>query len=130
MNRLRQEIERCMLGMDVESDGRARARFVFPPDFLGFQGHFPENPVLPGICKIQAALAVCRAARKEPVRLLEVISAKFVMPVTANEELTVECRQTETDNGRHRVAARFRRNGKQVAKIDLLIVGDMAGAKP
>ncbi len=117
-----------MLGPEQESDGRYCARFVFPTDFIGFQGHFPGNPVLPGICKIQAVMAMCRAVRNEPVILSEVITAKFIAPVTCNQALTVECRETAVDGGNNRITAWFRRDGKPVARIDILVNGGSSGS--
>ena len=29
--------------------------YVFPPTFLGFQGHFPQNPILPAIIQLMTA---------------------------------------------------------------------------
>ena len=61
MSRLVREIEQCMSGLTEAEGDEVTARFLFPAAFIGFQGHFPERPVLPAVCKIQAAIAVLEA---------------------------------------------------------------------
>ena len=55
MSRLQQEISNAMLQLTLLDKNNARAWFLFPREFVGFQGHFVERPVLPGICKLHAA---------------------------------------------------------------------------
>lgn len=40
----------------------ASADFRFPPDFAGFQGHFPGNPILPAIVQLTAVRFVAERA--------------------------------------------------------------------
>lgn len=76
----------------AESDGILTSRFVFPEDFIGFQGHFPSNKVLPGVCQIQCIASMLEAWKKCDVSLKEIMLAKFLKPVLPGEELTCECR--------------------------------------
>ena len=90
-----QEIEKCMSRLTQDSDGKITARFIFPPEFIGFKGHFPDRPVLPGVCSIQAVTAIFKSLSKKEVRLQEIVLAKFFTPVSANQELFFECRSTK-----------------------------------
>lgn len=90
MSRIRGEIKKVMHRFEKQGDG-ASAAFVFPEHFTGFQGHFEGNPVLPGICKIQAAQAVMEEALGVPLRLKEVAQAKYMAPVTCGQEIRVSC---------------------------------------
>jgi 3-hydroxyacyl-[acyl-carrier-protein] dehydratase len=65
--------------------GGYAAEFVFPPDFIGFAGHFPGNPVLPGIAQIMAVLHACGPG----LRLRAVKNCKFLRPVVPGERLSV-----------------------------------------
>ncbi len=89
MSRLARQIRECMSDLGQADDGNLTARFVFPAEFLGFQGHFPARPVLPAVCEIQAALAMLEAWETRRVDLREIILAKFSAPVTCDEEAGV-----------------------------------------
>jgi len=69
------------------TDRGTSSRFIFPPEFLGFQGHFPEKKVLPGACQIQCALTTIEHASKKAVGLKEVMLAKYFAPVFPQEEM-------------------------------------------
>ncbi|MDR1696577.1 MAG: hypothetical protein LBR69_08150 [Endomicrobium sp.] len=56
--------------------------FFIDKDFTAFQGHFPDNPVLPGIVQIEIALfCVKNFLNKNDAVLKEVKKVKFVKPV-------------------------------------------------
>ena len=74
-----------------EVEGVLQSRFVFPESFIGFQGHFPDNKILPGVCQIQCALATLKRARQKSVQLQEVVLAKYYVPVSPGEEILCRC---------------------------------------
>jgi hypothetical protein len=51
--------------------------FLFPGNFIGFQGHFPGFPVLPGVFMIQMASLVAEKTLGFPVVVVSVDLAKF-----------------------------------------------------
>jgi 3-hydroxymyristoyl/3-hydroxydecanoyl-(acyl carrier protein) dehydratase len=63
------------------------SNFTFPAEFIGFQGHFPTNKVLPGACQIQCVLSTIEKALQERVVLKEIILAKYVAPVLPDENI-------------------------------------------
>ncbi len=77
--------------------GEFAAEFVFPADFCGFAGHFPGNPVLPGIAQIMAVLHACGG--ETPAVPLAVTSCKFLRPVSPGERVYVEGKRTASANG-------------------------------
>ena len=122
-----QEIERCLSGLTHDSDGKITARFSFPPEFIGFKGHFPNQPVLPGVCITQAVTAIFKALKKEEVRLQEIVLAKFFTPVSANQELFFECRSTKKENGQLLVKVLVvSGDGKKIAELQLKLSGGIA----
>ncbi len=123
MNRLQREIADCMRGLKTETGGEFSARFVFPKQFAGFKGHFPGNPVLPGICQIQAVLVMLQALRRCRLRLGEVLTAKFLAPVICEQELVFYCRQ-EVSGDDIMVNATVLRGGQRTAEMVLRINGD------
>lgn len=130
MNKLRTEIRSYMRDIAVGDDGRMTFTCQFPPDFMGFQGHFPGQPVVPGICKMQAILALCESRKDVPVRLREVVTAKYFAPAGAGEELAFDVVQSPAAGDRHLLKARVSRGGERIARIDLLVsYGDEGNLK-
>jgi 3-hydroxymyristoyl/3-hydroxydecanoyl-(acyl carrier protein) dehydratase len=76
-----------MTGLEKEGK-KVKSRFVFPPGFIGFQGHFPQKKVLPGVCQIQCALSLLEQGSGKAVVLKEVVLAKYYSPVFPDEEVT------------------------------------------
>ena len=91
------DINRCMRDLDIIDVRMATVNFIFDKKFLGFQGHFENNPVLPGVCKILCAIEVIKKWKeRDDLELKEINSAKFFMPVTSDEEVTFNCFENES----------------------------------
>jgi len=80
-----------MSGLTATEDGGLCAHFRFADDFVGFQGHFPGRPVLPAVCQVGAVITMLEAQLADDVELIELVSAKFFLPVTCEQDLLVEC---------------------------------------
>lgn len=89
-SRLTQETMRCLIQLTGKDQGGLAGTFAFPSDYLGFGGHFPGNPVLPGVCMVQAAVVMQAAWHHVPVTLGDVVSAKWFAPVKPGMELVFE----------------------------------------
>ena len=87
MSTIKSEIERSMNGL-VKEGKRLTSRFAFPPGFIGFQGHFPQKKLLPGVCQIQCVLSLLEKGSGRAVVLKEVVLAKYFAPVFPDEEVT------------------------------------------
>lgn len=97
MSRLMREIAQHMSEISEVEEGRATATFLFPPDFIGFRGHFPDRPILPGVCEIQAVLVLLSRWKSKRVRLSAVKCAKFLAPISSDEETVIACEITQQD---------------------------------
>jgi 3-hydroxyacyl-[acyl-carrier-protein] dehydratase len=113
-----------MSDLTEAADGRLTARFLFPPEFIGFQGHFPEMPILPAICKIQAAVAMLEASKGRGVRLDEIVLAKFSAPVTCDEEVEFLCTTAMEGTNSAVVKATVSKNGQKVSRFKLRVTLD------
>jgi len=111
-----------MYGVSSDPQGDMKASFSFPPMFIGFNGHFPGNPILPGVCKIQAILCVLEAATQRKPRLKEIDLAKFFAPVTYNEEIVLIISQSLEGAEGAVVKALITNRDKKIAKIHLKVV--------
>jgi 3-hydroxymyristoyl/3-hydroxydecanoyl-(acyl carrier protein) dehydratase len=87
LSTIKEEIERSMTGLE-KAGKRLSSCFSFPPGFIGFQGHFPQKKVLPGVCQIQCALTLLEKGSGKAVVLKEVVLAKYFSPVFPDEEVT------------------------------------------
>jgi 3-hydroxymyristoyl/3-hydroxydecanoyl-(acyl carrier protein) dehydratase len=87
---MRREIESYLEGFASEGD-TAEAGIAFDEGFSGFKGHFPEQPILPGVCQIALAMVMAERMRGTRQVLTEVVNAKFVSMVRPGQRLQVEC---------------------------------------
>ncbi len=58
-------------------------------DHPAYEGHFPGNPILPGVVILAEALASIAQSTGVPVEQWEVASTKFLEPVTPGTPLTL-----------------------------------------
>jgi 3-hydroxyacyl-[acyl-carrier-protein] dehydratase len=121
MNRLMQEIRQCMCGLTGSDDGGFTARFAFPPSFVGFQGHFPDKPVLAGTCEIQAVVVMFQEWKNIRVRIKEITLAKFFTLVSSDEEVIFECRERADGNDSAMVTALVTSHGEKVAELRIKV---------
>ena len=88
-------IDNAEIGADFTS---VRTWYTFKADEYFFKGHFPGNPIVPGVilleCMAQAAnvLLSHRAHRVVQSFLVKVDSARFNMPVRPNQTFTTDVR--------------------------------------
>jgi 3-hydroxyacyl-[acyl-carrier-protein] dehydratase len=118
---MKKAIERCMVGFEAHDSAELSAGFIFPEDFIGFQGHFPGNKILPGICQIQCALSMLEKWQGKRVVLNEIVSAKFLSPVLPAEELICKTSNTPEGNGVVVLKASLSRDGKKVSEMKLRV---------
>lgn len=70
-------------------------RFIFPDTFPGFDGHFPGNPILPGVIQtilgeLSTAEALCEEYPLENLTLHNITRCKFLRPVKPGEEVCLQ----------------------------------------
>jgi 3-hydroxyacyl-[acyl-carrier-protein] dehydratase len=121
-SKLTDETRGCLTQLTHRDDGALLGRFVFPPEYSGFNGHFSENPVLPGVCMVQAVIVMQEAWSHQRMTLGSVVSAKWLAPVKPGVELLFESEppRAGSDESRGRVIkTRISCDGKKVAEVVL-----------
>lgn len=135
MSILVEEIQQNMSSLAGTADGYLTARFVFPREFVGFQGHFDDRPVLAGVCMILAVVGMLRAWKQTEVRIKEIVRAKFFVPASCDEELVFECWQQTVNPEESVVKTSVTHNGRKTAELKLRVgfvnekAGNVCGAK-
>ena len=122
MNPLTREIQSCLAELTSGDDGQWVARFVFPPDFTGFRGHFPGRPVLPAVCMVQAVTTALAVRRRCSVKLQRIVSAKWFAPVKPGAELLFTCHERPDETAGIVIRARITSGDVKVADLSLLVV--------
>jgi len=88
MSRLLREVRSCATGpAHTDENGSLRMEFIFPPTFVGFNGHFPDRPILPGIVQVQTGMLT---AGEGNMTLQKVVKAKFSRVVSPGELMVVK----------------------------------------
>jgi len=77
--------EDAILGGDATS-----VSYRVPANHPAFQGHFPGNPVLPGVVQIRLFLLSAKRLTGKEWELGEVKRAKFLRPVLPGQTVTVK----------------------------------------
>jgi len=97
-------------------EGTFTATFSFPATFSGFDGHFPGQPVLPGVCLIQVVLVAVEKALERKPELAGIVLAKFVAVTRPDETLTAVCKVDET-----LIRAKISHGEERVAEVRLRV---------
>lgn len=71
------------------------------PEHPLYQGHFPEQPVLPGVCMLHIVKEITETIRQQPLQYTRISSAKFLSAIHPGEtprlEFTIHLKEAEAD---------------------------------
>lgn len=96
--------------------GAITATLCFGKDFIGFQGHFPQNPILPGVCLLESVLVLVKRLMGNSVHMTELVVSKFFAVVLPGQNLFIDCKL----NG-DIVTASVTNGGQRIALIKMRI---------
>lgn len=94
----------------TNDDGACRATIGLDPAHRIFEGHFPGQPVVPGVCMMMIAREVLRSCLAEKkLSLVRADHAKFLLPIDprVNPEVTIELKYAAQENEEMKVTARL-----------------------
>jgi 3-hydroxyacyl-[acyl-carrier-protein] dehydratase len=83
----------------INHDQSVEAVLYFAPDFVGFAGHFPDYPVLPGVAIIYTGWLLAEIRGNKKLKLLSIRRAKFAGPVYPNDKVDVTLKHNNTTGG-------------------------------
>lgn len=73
-----------------ETTGVGEAALTIDPSHTIFEGHFPGQPVVPGVCMLQMVREVAEAFLARPMRIPEADSIKFLSVMDPRQHARVQ----------------------------------------
>jgi len=126
MPEIRRELHKRMTDFGEDPGGRLHARFVFDPGFVGFEGHFPERKILPGVCQVMCIKELLEEWKKLGVHLKELVSARYLLPVSPGDECVVTAWDIRNSEGEYLLKAGLSRGGEKVSEFRMRVAFDGA----
>ena len=117
---MKREIIGSMSDLARNGDDNLCAHFRFSENYIGFQGHFPDHKVLPGISQIHCVQVMLEEWRKEPMHLKEVVRAKYFQPVHPGEEIECKIKDEKITGDECVVKAHITRESETIAQFSLI----------
>ncbi|MCP4345018.1 MAG: hypothetical protein GY795_05770 [Desulfobacterales bacterium] len=100
--------------------GILNTEIKFDKKFIGFNGHFPGNPVLPGVVMIKVMIRMYEMHQKKEYILLQIKQAKFISPVSADTIISFSVKP-DTDQNGIKLSGKILKSENVIAKISLAL---------
>jgi 3-hydroxyacyl-[acyl-carrier-protein] dehydratase len=85
-------------GPTPDADGAILFEFNFRADDPTFAGHFPGQPILPGIFQLEMVRLAAEWILKSPLAVREISKAKFQRPILPGEILKLNLKLAEENS--------------------------------
>lgn len=93
MKSIEESIPSCNEELQIEQDENGTTTvtsvFCFPPSFTGFGGHFPGNPVLPGIVQLSTIRYLAEQAVQRRLQPENINRTKFRAMIKPNQQVHI-----------------------------------------
>lgn len=91
----------------IDSDGKVSAMLSLNAGHKIFEGHFPGQPVVPGVCMMQMVKEIVEAVTGKPTRLLTADNLKFLTVINPVETATIKAdlKYSIDDDGKIKLSA-------------------------
>ena len=113
------ELRSRVAGLRQTGENEYACTIDFDPAFRGFEGHFEGNPIVPGVCLIQAARVAAEAVLGKSLVTRSVSNCRFRRPVLAGEQAAIKIRLGETEEKLWAVRADIRVCGEICVQLQL-----------
>ena len=94
MKSIEESIPSCSEKLQTEQDENGTITvisvFRFPPSFSGFGGHFPGNPVLPGIVQLSTVRYIAEQALQKRLRPDSINRTKFRAMIKPDKQVHIK----------------------------------------
>jgi 3-hydroxymyristoyl/3-hydroxydecanoyl-(acyl carrier protein) dehydratase len=103
-----------------QANGAAVFEFTFGADDPVFTGHFPTQPLLPGVFQLEMTRAAAEWVLNCSLAVREVIKAKFQRPIFPAEIVRLELKLSE-EGGSLRARANFSVRGQRAGETTMIL---------
>lgn len=94
---IRDEIEKTALAdIDISSPDTGSQKFCPAADFIGFNGHFPDYPILPAMLQVLFGVLVSEKILGKKLILKKLDKAKFMVQIKPEETIAVTSKIIQT----------------------------------
>jgi 3-hydroxymyristoyl/3-hydroxydecanoyl-(acyl carrier protein) dehydratase len=119
MNQLRKEISE-MLQIDAR-DGGFTATLNVDAALSVLPDHFRDQPILPGICLVQAVLlAAAQRQGVEELRIRTLKNMKLMQPIRPGDRVNIDADITDAPDGALAIKTRLTMADRKCAEISLI----------
>lgn len=106
-----------VLSIEVE-DQQIHASIKLNPDHPVYQGHFPEQPVVPGVMQLQILKEILEQQVHQKLQVNNISQVKFLnMIIPGNQPLLLDIRLHTTDDEQVKVDASIRIDERIATKV-------------
>ena len=120
MSLINQQITELIKDKLEYQDDSLNVQVKFDENFIGFKGHFPGNPVLPGVVMIKTMTLMYELYKKKKFTLSQIKQTKFIEPVFA-DTLTSFIVKSNIDKEGIKLQGKVIKSEKIIAKISLIL---------
>ena len=85
-----------LIDLKTPAPGEIRAQVAVKDDSPWFSGHFPDNPILPGIAQLNMVGDIIARARQESLYIKHLNRVKFKKIVRPGTQLEIHAAATDT----------------------------------
>ena len=113
------ELRSRMADIRRTEEGQYVCSMAFDPAFRGFEGHFPGNPIVPGVCLIEAGRVFAEEVLKKALTTRSVTQCRFRRPIFAGERADLRIGLAEEGENLWKIQADIRVEGNVCAQVRL-----------
>ncbi|MDP2723745.1 MAG: hydroxymyristoyl-ACP dehydratase [Bacteroidales bacterium] len=100
------------------SDQHLEATLLFNPDHEVYLGHFPGQPVVPGVIQLQIVKELFEQHLKRKLKLVSMAQAKFLMIIVPDKQVAlISISYKQTDEGSFQVDASISSHQETATKL-------------
>jgi 3-hydroxyacyl-[acyl-carrier-protein] dehydratase len=120
MKNINEQIKGCVMESPRQTERGWEQNYVFPEGFIGFQGHFPGNPILPAIVQLMTARQSIAGQLGCDVVITKVTRAKFHEMIQPCVVVTVLWNARQQEDG-YMCKCVLEAGGKAAASFNLAV---------
>jgi 3-hydroxyacyl-[acyl-carrier-protein] dehydratase len=121
MNKIVEEIHRSGPEPAQQTERGWMRTFIFGPSFLGFQGHFPGQPVLPAVVQIMILRESIIQQLQRELDIAQIARAKFLKVILPNTTLVANWTIKELD-GKYHCECFLDAEGRRASSFNLTLI--------